>query len=108
MERLIDTITPREFSDRPSITKADLRDRMESLFARPKMWYDDINHEDRSTWVLCFVSDSDRDATTKARWIARRYKDSYGPINTEVRWTYARPVSQAECYQEEKKVIAYE
>ena len=106
MKRLIDTITYQEFADSPSKTKADLRDRLENLFAPPSMWYDNITPNDPSTWVLCFVSNYSKCAVTKPRWVARRYRDSFGPPeNPEVRWEYARPISPNECYQEEVETI---
>ena len=107
MPRLIDTMTDvalsskvlELFSGSPCLEKgwkrtSDLRQGLETLFAKEPHWSDSLSRADNQTWVFCFVSDDSPKERRYAEWIAEVLDDGYrGPEG--LAWTHATPVDLA-------------
>ena len=98
--RLIDTLTREEVHSRLSPFFSDtifvhhaaprLSEDLERLFAKAPHWSDNLESEDPSTWMLCFVSDHSSKATRQAKWIHRVSGGGY--IGGGCEWKYATPI----------------
>ena len=76
---------PCPFSD------AEVRQKLERLFAEEPQWSDGLSLVDNQSWVFCFVSNGSREDTYTALWVARVTCDGYHSRHGCV-WKYATPV----------------
>ena len=70
-KRLIDTMSALEIHNQIVTYPDSLLDTLKRLCLGIPFWQQNLNEMDKETWVLCFVSDSDRTCRNKACWIVR-------------------------------------
>ena len=104
MNRLIDMMTDVElsskvlelFSGSPCLEKgwkrtSDLKQGLEALFAPIPCWSDNLDPEDKQTWVLCFVSDDSAKDTRHVEWVS--HVEDHRSVTIQYdNWKYATPV----------------
>ena len=102
MNRLIDTMSADQLSAYlddvgtaqdwlPYKSDAEVRQKLERLFAKEPQWFDKLDPADNQTWVLCYLSDDSPEDTCHVDWVTR--KDYfYYQYEYRLKWKYATPV----------------
>jgi hypothetical protein len=104
MDRLIDTMNANELNDYlddvsttqgwlPYKSDAEVRQKLERLFAKEPHWSDNLDPTDNQTWVLCYISDDSAEETWHVEWVSSRplYGEGYRDCVADD-WKYATPV----------------
>jgi hypothetical protein len=103
MTRLIDTMNANELNAYlgdvgttqhwlPYKSDAEVRQKLERLFAKEPHWSDSLDPDNNQTWVLCFVSDDSPEETWLSAWVINVCGDGYVVPLRRDRWKYATPV----------------
>jgi hypothetical protein len=111
MSRLIDTLNANELNDYledvsttqgwlPYKSDAEVRQKLERLFAEEPQWFDGLDPEDNQTWVLCFVSDDSPKETWLSAWVTDVFEDEYVVPCRSGGWKYATPIDLNVRYKE--------
>ena len=97
MTRLIDTLDADELDRFMYDTFGvlydgiDIRQELENLFKPVPHWSDNLNAEDKQTWVLCCLSDESPELTGTVDWVTQCNSREYVTIQYDS-WKYATPV----------------
>ena len=98
MNRWIDTMDFDDlgtFIDYLASAEADLdeleiRGELEALFA-PVHWSDNLDPEDKQTWVLCCLSDESSELSGNVDWVSHVDDHRYVTVQYDS-WKYATPI----------------
>ena len=73
---------------------------IEELYAPIPEWYENLDHDDDQTWVLCFISDVSSKSRDNVRWVMRYYggRLAFGCLGGGV-FIYATPVDLSIRYE---------